>query len=197
MIVGLTGLIGSGKSTVSNYFAELGVHIIDTDIIAHQITAINGVALPLIYKEFGGNVFTDKGALNRSVLREVIFADENKRVILENILHPLIFVEVEKELAVDDGKSYKILVVPLLFRSQKYLTLINRSIFVDSDYELLLSRLNKRSNLDKIAVDAILSQQVPREQQLKLADDIILNNGDIDKLQKQILKLHQKYLSLS
>lgn len=192
MLIGLTGLIGSGKTTVANLFADLGVKIIDTDVISHQLTAINGCAIPLIADVFGNNV-VESGVLKRDKLREIIFNDNNKHRQLESIMHPLIYDKVLSEVDTVNF-PYNMLVVPLLFRSPKYLTLTKENIFVDCPYELLLSRLGTRSNLNKEQVDAILVHQVERNLQLNMADDVIVNDGNLDSLKLQVMMLHDKYM---
>lgn len=194
MIIGLTGLIGSGKTMVANLFAKLGVPIIDTDLIAHQLTTPNGVAIMPLCAEFGMEILDGHGKLRRDYLREIVFTDVTKRQRLEQILHPLIFAQVQTELSLVENAAYAIVVVPLLFRSPKYLQLTQRNIFVDCNYDLLLQRLAQRSNLQPNQVDAILEQQVSRNQQLELADDIIENNGDIESLSIMVKNLHKKYL---
>ena len=131
LVIGLTGLIGSGKTTVANLFAQLGAKIIDTDVIAHQLTAKNGAALALISAEFGHEILNPAGELNRSRLRELVFNDDQQRERLEQLLHPLIFAAVQHEMLLLNNPSYIMLVVPLLFRSPKYLALTKRNIFVD------------------------------------------------------------------
>jgi dephospho-CoA kinase len=196
LVIGLTGLIGSGKTTVANLFAQLGAKIIDTDVIAHQLTAKNGAALALISAEFGYEILNPAGELNRARLRELVFNDDQQRERLEQLLHPLIFAAVQQEMLVLNNPSYIMLVVPLLFRSPKYLALTKRNIFVDCDYLQLVQRLAVRSNLTQAQVDAILAQQVNRAEQLALADDIIENNGDTQNLIAAVKSLHQQYLLL-
>ena len=196
LVIGLTGLIGSGKTTVANLFAQLGAKIIDTDVIAHQLTAKNGAALALISAEFGHEILNSAGELNRSRLRELVFNDDQQRERLEQLLHPLIFAAVQHEMLLLNNPSYIMLVVPLLFRSPKYLALTKRNIFVDCDYLQLVQRLAVRSNLTQAQVDAILAQQVNRAEQLALADDIIENNGDTQNLIAAVKSLHQQYLLL-
>lgn len=195
MIIGLTGLIGSGKTTVANCFAEYGIDIIDTDIIAHTITKDDKQTLMEIRQEFGDEVFLNE-TLDRNKLRQVVFSDNLLRVKLENILHPKIFNIVSNKISKSTQYSYKIVVVPLLFRSPKYLKLVDRTIFVDSDYKILLDRLKIRSGLTPLEVDAILQQQVTREEQINLANDIIINNSNLSAIKSQVEILHAKYINM-
>lgn len=197
MIIGLTGLIGSGKTTVANCFAKLGVDVVDTDVIAHQLTMTGSPVLDVLAGEFGTQIIDPDGSLNRSELRKLVFADESARLRLEGILHPKIYEVVLSELQKHSRASYQIVVVPLLFRSPRYLELSDHTIFVDSAYDVLLKRLWQRSALDKNAVDAILKTQVSRDEQIRLADDVIVNNGDILDLEQQVLALHNKYLKVN
>lgn len=192
MLIGLTGLIGSGKTTISNLFANLGVKIIDTDVISHRLTALQGAAIPFIENAFGSGVVIN-GTLNRGKLREIVFNNNEEHQKLEAIMHPLIYDAALSEIDIVNF-PYNILVVPLLFRSPKYLSLTKENIFVDCPYELLLSRLNTRSNLSKEQVDAILARQVERNIQLEMANDVILNNGNFDSLKLQVIALHNKYI---
>ena len=131
-IVGLTGLIGSGKSIASKIFEEIGIKVIDTDLIAHQITSVNGIAIPQIIKQFGVEYINLSGELNRLKMRNLVFSQPNVRKQLEKILHPIIFMEVLKQVKANSDK-YIVLVVPLLFKSFKYLSIIHRRIFIDCD----------------------------------------------------------------
>lgn len=195
MIIGLTGLIGSGKTTVANCFAEYGADIIDTDVIAHTITKDDVQTLTEIRQAFGEQVFLEK-KLDRKKLREIVFSDDSLRVKLEEILHPKIFDIVRKQINKSTPHCYKLVVVPLLFRSPKYLSLVNRTLFVDSEYEALLERLKIRSGLTQLEVDAILQQQVNREEQINLANDIVVNNSDLSAIKLQVEVLHDKYMNM-
>ncbi|AUR53082.1 dephospho-CoA kinase [Aquella oligotrophica] len=195
-VIGLTGLIGSGKTTVANIFIRHGVKVIDTDQIAHDITASNGIAIPMIIKQFGARYIDNSGALSRDKMRELVFGDESAREELEKILHPIIFDEVNRQIAAFNVESYLILMVPLLFKSPRYLKITSRNIFVDCNYDAIVSRLKARNNFTQHQVDNILATQVTREKQMLLADDIIYNNGGIDNLEQQVNLLHEKYLQL-
>lgn len=195
LIIGLTGLIGSGKTTVTNLFATLGVPIIDTDLIAHEITSVNGIAMPEIIDEFGDQYLDPNGALLRPKMRKLVFKDCAARKKLESILHPIIFKMVLDKIETIKSK-YIIIVVPLLFKSSSYLKLTNRNIYVDCDYEQIVTRLKGRNNFTRDQVDSILSTQVPREKQLLLADDIIFNNCEFSELKQQVITMNEKYLHL-
>ena len=196
LVIGLTGLIGSGKTTIADLFAKKGVHIVDTDLIAHQLTSHRGKALPFIRKFFGEGVFNPDGSLNRAMLRKIVFSDTDKRLELESILHPMIKTEAISELNRNKHALYSIIVVPLLFKSKNYLELTKRNIFVDCEYKELVKRLRERSGLTQSEVDQILASQVMREKQIELADDVIENNGNIEELLFKVAQLHEKYMLL-
>ena len=193
--VGLTGLIGSGKSQAANYFAQLGIDVIDTDLISHQITAPDGIALPAIIKDFGKSYVCPDGSLNRPKMRELIFKNDSARINLELILHPLIFNEVLQSIAMAHG-VYTVIVVPLLFKSPRYLELINRSVFVDCKLETLIKRVMERNAFSAAAVEEILKVQLPRNVQLNMADDILDNNKNPIELKRQVEDLDKKYKDL-
>lgn len=193
--VGLTGLIGSGKSIAASIFAKCAVDIIDTDVISHQLTAIEGSAIPLIERHFGARYLQQNGALDRNRMRKLVFADADARIALENILHPLIFEQVLLELGACSAK-YAILVVPLLFKAQRYLNLITRSVFIDCMPDILIARTMARGSLTREQVLEILANQLSREQQLVLADDVIENNGTIIELTDKVKSLHSQYLEM-
>ena len=193
LILGLTGLIGSGKSTVAQLFADLGARIIDTDTLAQQLTLANGAAIESLRDKFGARCLDAQGALDRVWMREQVFGNSEHRKELERILHPLIFAQVQAELILSTSALYTIVMVPLLFRSHNYLAITQRNIFVDCEYPQLIRRIKLRSGLNQAQIDAILAQQVERKQQLKLADDIITNHGDLEALLPQVITLHNKY----
>ncbi len=197
MVIGLTGLIGSGKSTVARIFAERGAQVIDTDVIAHQLTMPNGFALPAIQQEFGNDLVNRGGVLDRVRLREMVFNDEALHQRLEKLMHPLILAETCSQLMNNSSACYSLVVVPLLFRAPDYLAITDRNIFVDTEYQELLKRLMQRSGLNQEMVDAILKRQVARDTQLELADDVIINNNGMEALIPQIDQLHAQYLLLS
>ena len=194
--VGLTGGIGSGKSTVAELFACLGVHIIDTDLISHQLTQQGGAAIPLIRSEFGVEYIDASGALDRKHMRQRVFADIPAKLQLESILHPLILEQARSQ-AESVSAPYVMLVIPLLFESGAYQHWLQRTLAVDCSEDTQIRRAVMRSGLDEAVVRAIMSQQLLRSQRILLADDIIQNEGDISALKLQVEQLHSRYLELA
>ncbi|OHX12851.1 dephospho-CoA kinase [Chromobacterium sphagni] len=193
-VVGLTGGIGSGKSAAADRFAELGVPVVDTDRIAHQLTGPDGAAMAAIAREFGPAVVTEAGALDRAAMRELAFADPACRHRLEAILHPAIHAESLRQLEAARG-DYALLVVPLLFESDRYAPLLARSLAVDCREDIQLERVMRRNGLSESAVRAIMATQLPRERRCLLADDIIDNNGSLAELRLQVDAKHSYYLA--
>ena len=191
----MTGLIGSGKSLAASIFKELGADVIDTDIIAKYITASNGIAIPKLKNTFGNEFITESGELNRALMRDLVFTNNEARYKLEDILHPIIFDEVIR-LVDECTHNYIILMVPLLFRSLKYINLIHRSIFVDSKEDLIIKRVISRSSLQEVEVKRILEAQMTPSIQLMLSDDCITNNTDILNLRNQVIKLNDYYKTI-
>ena len=195
-VVGLTGGIGSGKSAAADCFAAHGIGVVDTDAIAHELTAADGAAMPALRAEFGREVAAADGALDRSRMRRLAFADPAVRWRLEGILHPMI-----RELAGDRCRqavsSYVILAVPLLVESGTYRQRCDRVVVVDCPESLQISRVMARNGLGETEVRAILASQASREQRLAAADDVLANDGDLATLRVQIADLHQRYVGLA
>lgn len=196
LIIGLTGGIGSGKSAAARHFEELGAEVIDTDAISHALTAAGGPAIPALRQRFGDNVAGADGALDRSALRQRVFADAAERTALEAILHPMIRAEVARRLA-DTRRPYAIVVVPLLVESGAYRTLCRRIAVVDCSEATQLERTMRRSQLSEEQVGAIMRAQATRSQRLAVADDVILNEGSLEDLRSQVRRLHEEYGVLS
>jgi len=193
--IALSGGIASGKTYVSNKFSSLGVDIIDTDIIAHEIVLPGRSALEEITDNFGKSVLQKDGALNRRLMRKIVFEDSKKRLILESILHPKIQNEVKNKISSLNG-PYQIIVVPLLTKSP-ILKQVNRILIIDCDEKKQLKRLIKRDGISTKLASQIMSSQSDRKERLSIADDIILNDDDFDSLDTQIINLHRCYLDLS
>lgn len=194
LIVGLTGGIGAGKSTVTQLFASHGVPIIDADIIAREVTQPSQPAYKEIIQHFGEHLILKDGSLDRSLLRHLIFENRDERKWLEALLHPIIQQSIEQQIS-SISAPYCIVVIPLLFEVQPY-SFINRILVIDAPEQMQIDRVLTRDQLNTSQIEAILKAQVSREQRIQGSDDLILNNGDLDDLSKQVEKLHQFYLKL-
>ncbi|MEA3082854.1 MAG: dephospho-CoA kinase [Paraburkholderia sp.] len=195
--VGLTGGIGSGKSTVADLFAAHGVPLVDTDLIAHRITAPHGVAMPQIAAEFGEAFVAADGSLDRARMRTLVFSDDGARKRLESITHPLIRAETEREWHEAQG-PYVIVVVPLLVESGSWKTRVNRVLTVDCSVETQISRVMSRNGFSRKQVLAIIARQATREARLAAAADVIDNdNAPLDALKAQVDAQHRVYLTLA
>jgi dephospho-CoA kinase len=193
--VGLTGGIGSGKSTVANLFAELGVPIIDADRVAREVVEPGERALEEVVAAFGPGVLEPTGRLDRAALRARIFANEQDRTRLEAILHPRIRARMET-LAEEASAPYCVLCIPLLVETRQ-LDLVDRVLVVDAPEELQVARVCARDGLAADSVQAILRAQAPREARLAAADDVVRNGGDVADLRRQVEALHRRYLALT
>jgi dephospho-CoA kinase len=194
--IGLTGGIGSGKTTAAKFFAALGADVVDTDAIAHELTQPQGAAMPAIRKIFTGKFITAEGALNRKEMRTLIFSDDGSRRKLEAVLHPLIRTEVARRAAFFSA-PYGIIVVPLLLETDGYREMIERILVVDCNEQDQISRAMARTGLDEQTAHAIIATQLSRQERLRRADDVIANDGDMSHLQHQVGTLHKKYLALA
>ena len=195
-VVGLTGGIGSGKSAATACFAAYGVDVVDADVIAHELTAAGGAAMPALLAAFGAEVAAADGALDRGRMRRLVFADKRARARLEAILHPLIR-GLSGERCRLAGSPYVILAVPLLVESGGYRERCDRIVAVDCPESLQISRVMSRNGLSAAEVRAIMLTQASRGERLAAADDVIANDGDLAHLETQVDKLHQAYLRLS
>ena len=194
--VGLTGGIGSGKSTVADCFAALGVPVIDTDVIARELTAPGGAALEAIRAVFGATVMQTDGTLDRAVLRRRVFADSAARHQLEAILHPRIRQGVAQKLATLTA-PYALIVIPLLVEAGGYRDVLNRVLVVDCPEAVQIARVMARSGLAHGEIKAILAAQAGRAERLAVADDIIVNTVSLEALRAEVAALHQRYLALA
>jgi len=194
LIVGLTGGIGSGKSTVAGLFAGHGAGIVDTDAIAHALTRAGGEAMDAIRTTFGDDCLTQDGALDRAKMRGLIFSDAIAKQRLEQILHPLIREHAKARLQELQGRPYILVIVPLLPESPAFLELVRRVLVVDCDEKTQITRVVARSRMTEAEVRAIIASQTPRLKRLRLANDVIHNDAGLDSLAKQVAALHERYL---
>ncbi|WP_237173279.1 dephospho-CoA kinase [Paracandidimonas lactea] len=192
--IGLTGGIGSGKSRVADMLMQWGAAVIDTDVIAHALTAPGGLAIEPIRQQFGPDVIAATGALDRQAMRELAFDSPQARAKLEAILHPLIRQETEARAAQATG-CYLVFVVPLLVESERWADRVDRVCVVDCDPDTQVRRVQARSGLTPEAIARIMSAQASRETRLAAADDIIVNDGrtDADALARQVRALHDAW----
>jgi len=193
--VGLTGGIGSGKSTVADMFAARGATIVDTDLIAHSMTAPQGPAMPAIVAEFGAAFADASGAMDRARMRELVFSDAGAKARLEAILHPRIRDAALAAGAAATG-AYVIYAVPLLIESGTWRARVTRVLAVDCEEQVQIARVMARNNLPEAQVRAIMAAQVSRTQRLAAADDVIINNAGIAELEAQVERLHALYLQI-
>ena len=194
LLIGLTGGIGTGKSTVCKLFAERGVAVIDADAVAKELVALDQPALQAIVQEFGKGIIDAKGRLRRDRLRSIVFSDPEQRKRLEKLLHPLILEEMLSR-ANRAGGPYCILCIPLLVETDQS-SAVDRVLVVDAPQALQIQRVMERDHLTIDEIKAIMHAQASREDRLEAADDVIMNASDMTKLAEQVNALHQKYLAL-
>ncbi|ACR27674.1 dephospho-CoA kinase [Burkholderia glumae] len=195
--IGLTGGIGSGKTTIANRFGERGASLVDTDLIAHRVTAPGGAAMPAIAAQFGAAFVAADGSLDRARMRELVFADDDARRRLEAITHPLIRAETEREASLARG-AYVIFVVPLLVESGNWRARVDRVLVVDCEVETQIARVMRRNGYTREQVEAIVARQATRAARLAAADDVIVNEQMPDAaLEARIDTLHARYLALA
>ena len=191
-ILGLTGGIGSGKSAAADRFASHGIAIIDSDIIARQVVARGQPALATIGKYFGPSILKINGKLNRQGLRQRIFSSPIDKCWLENLLHPLIRMETQRQLAAMKG-TYGVLCIPLLLESNQQ-NLVDRILVIDAKEDKQIDRSCKRDNITKADVKAIMASQFSTHQRLAQADIVISNNGSIEDLHAAVDNCHRQLI---
>jgi dephospho-CoA kinase len=193
--VALTGGIASGKTTVANLFADLGVQLVDSDLIAREVVEPGQPALAAVADAFGAGVLGPDGRLDRRRLREIIFADPAARARLESILHPAIRAEMERQSVAAQG-PYHLLVIPLLAEGSGR-DRADRVLVVDVPEALQIERLMARDSVTRAQAEASLQAQASRAARLAIADDVVLNTGRIDDLRTQVADLHSRYVKLA
>ncbi len=194
-VVGLTGGIGSGKTVASDRFEELGIKVVDADISSRVVVEIGKPALSSIEAKFGSDVILDDGSLNRAKLREIIFKDDEAKSWLESLLHPLIGQHILDEITSATSK-YVILVSPLLFETTQF-QMCNRTLLIDVPKDIQILRTAKRDKVPESQVEKIIASQMDRNQKIRKADDVIVNDGEISDLIAKIDEIHQKYIGLT
>jgi dephospho-CoA kinase len=194
--VGLTGGIGSGKTAVSDLLGKLGAGIVDTDLIAHQITAPKGAAIPFILEQFGPDYIDATGALNRGKMRTLVFGNPQARLSLEAVTHPFIREETIRQAnrLFQEGVPYLVFAVPLLIESGSWLGLLDYLVVVDCPVETQIERVMHRSNLSRTEVENILKAQASRQERIAVADTVIENQGTPADLEDKVKTLHQKMM---
>ncbi|MCL1113712.1 dephospho-CoA kinase [Shewanella basaltis] len=191
-IVGLTGGIASGKTTVANLFAEFGIELVDADVIAREVVAKGSAGISAIVDHFGDEILLANGQLDRATLRNKVFNNETQRLWLNNLLHPMIRQKMLDQVQASTSK-YVIMVVPLLFENQLD-SLVSTTLVVDISPELQISRTMQRDGVSQQQVEHILASQMSRQQRIDKANHIIDNQGDIELLRSQVTRLHQLFL---
>ena len=194
--VGLTGGIASGKTTVSNLFADLGVPIIDTDVISRELLQPGELAYRQVCAHFGSDILGADGKIDRAALRKLVFSDPQHKSWLEKMLHPLIYQRSHDAIKQNSRANYVLVVVPLLFETN-FQSLVDRVLAVDCPAEQQIRRLMKRDNIDKDLAHSMLAQQLGNAQRRARAHDVIDNHEDDADLQAQVNALHQSYLQMS
>jgi len=192
--IGLTGGIGSGKSTITDLFSQYNIPIIDADIIAHQLVEPGQPALLQLQQLFGKSIINNDDTLNRGYLRDLVFSDKEKKIQLEAVLHPLVFQKMQSECD-KQNSHYGILSIPLLIET-KMTDFVDHILVVDCSVETQVERVKLRDKLSSERILSIISSQTSRKTRLSYADNIIDNSNSASQLAEQVKKLHNHYLNL-
>lgn len=194
MIIGLTGGIGSGKSAAASFFMDLGINVLDADHVSRDALEINSPGYELFINAFGSSYLDKNNLIDRAKLRSTIFSNKDKKLQLENIIHPIV-----KESILDFIKKskspYTIIMVPLIFETNTAKN-YSRILIIDCDIDTQISRTTHRDAQNTSEVMNIINKQASREERLSIADDIILNSSSLDSLREQVLTLHNKYMEI-
>ena len=195
LIIGLTGGIGSGKSVASDKFKSLGIDVVAADVASRTVVEPGKPALKEIQDHFGSGIITAEGKLDRNKLREIIASDPEKREWLESVLHPRIGEQIKKEIS-ESTSAYTLFVAPLLFETNSQ-EMCSRVVVVDVPKDVQIQRTAKRDKVSSNQVEQMVAAQMKREKRLEKADDVLLNNGTIEDLEKQVEELHKKYIQMA
>ena len=194
MIVGLTGGIGSGKSVVGNFFTELGIDVIDADHVSKNILDENKSAKKLFVEHFGDKFIDKNHNIDRALLRDEIFKDENKKEALESIIHPLVREEIFNFIK-NSQSIYKIVMVPLIYETNSQ-DFYDKILVVECSEENQINRASKRDNKTNNDIMNIIKNQATSVQRKSIADEIINNDSSLNELKNQVIKIHQKFLGI-
>ena len=194
--VGLTGGIASGKTTISNMFAELGVTVIDTDVISRQLLQPGELAFDQVCAHFGAAIIDEDGKIDRARLRRIVFTEADEKAWLETMLHPLIYQRSHEAILQHGGAAYVLVVVPLLFETN-FQPLVDRILVVDCPAETQIERLTQRDHIDRELAQKMLAQQLPNDERVARAHDVINNTNSIAELKSQVEDLHRRYFALA
>ena len=194
--IGLTGGIASGKTTVSDYFEKIGAHVIDADVISHDVTKPDGSAFNEIISSFGPDILNEDGRIDRKKMRSMIFNDVSKKEMLEEIIHPKVSQEIFKAIN-QSNEHYLIISVPLLIETGM-IQMMDRTLLVDCSETTQIERLMKRDEITLDAARSIMANQALRSDRQRFADDLILNekNVTLKEIEQQVLELHKRYSKL-
>ena len=195
LIIGLTGGIGSGKSVASDKFKSLGVAVVDADVASRTVVEPGKPALKEIQDHFGSGIITTEGKLDRNKLREIIATDAEERKWLESVLHPKIGEQITKEIS-ESTSVYTLFVAPLLLETNSQ-EMCSRVVVVDVPKDVQIQRTAKRDKVSSNQVEQMVAAQMKREKRLEKADDVLLNSGTIEDLEKQVEELHKKYIQMA
>ena len=195
LIIGLTGGIGSGKSVASDKFKSLGIVVVDADVASRKVVEPGKPALKEIQNHFGSGIITAEGKLDRNKLREIIATDSKERKWLESVLHPKIGEQITKEIS-ESTSVYTLFVAPLLLETKSQ-EMCSRVVVVDVPKDVQIQRTAKRDKVSSNQVELMVAAQMKREKRLEKADDVLLNNGTIEDLEKQVEELHKKYIQMA
>lgn len=193
--VALTGGIGSGKTIATQTLRSLGVPVVDLDVIAHTLTAAGGALIEKIAAAFGVEFITEDGALNRPLMRALVFTQPEARAQLNAIMHPAIFDEAVRQLAELETSTYVVLAIPLLQESQRYLPYIDHILVIDCDESLQLARVMERSGLNAQEAQQIIDAQSSRQSRIAMADTVITNNAGLADFEEKIYQFHKNYIN--
>ena len=195
LIIGLTGGIGSGKSVASDKFKSLGITIVDADVASRTVVEPGKPALKEIEDHFGSGIITAEGKLDRNNLREIIATDPEERKWLESVTHPKIGEQITKEIS-ESTSVYTLFVAPLLLETNSQ-EMCSRVVVVDVPKDVQIRRTAKRDKVSPNQVEKMVAAQMEREKRLEKADDVLLNSGTIEDLEKQVEALHKKYIKMA